>query len=46
MQAYIQTNDFESLNKVNTSLLEVAVRAVEEVAPNLKSVVLQTGGKG
>jgi hypothetical protein len=46
IKAYIQTDDFESLGKVNTGLLEVAVRAVEEVAPNLESVVLQTGGKG
>ncbi|GME41715.1 sirq protein [Neofusicoccum parvum] len=44
--AYVQTSDFESLKAVNTSLLEVAIRAVEAVSPNLKVVVLQTGGKG
>ncbi|EKG14165.1 hypothetical protein MPH_08668 [Macrophomina phaseolina MS6] len=44
--AYIQTNHFETLKKVNTKLLEVAVRAIEAVSPRLKVVVLQTGGKG
>lgn len=44
--AYIQTGDFESLKKVNTELLRVAVEAIEQVAPGLKTVVLQTGGKG
>ncbi|KAF2146173.1 uncharacterized protein K452DRAFT_263800 [Aplosporella prunicola CBS 121167] len=44
--AYIQTDDFESLKKVNTSLLEVAVRAIETVSPKLEVVILQTGGKG
>ncbi|KAJ4346138.1 hypothetical protein N0V95_005691 [Ascochyta clinopodiicola] len=44
--AYIQTDDFESLKKVNTALLDTAIRAIEKVSPNLKIVVLQTGGKG
>ncbi|TDZ20530.1 Short chain dehydrogenase sirR [Colletotrichum orbiculare MAFF 240422] len=44
--AYIQTNDFASLRDKNTSLLDVAIRAIEQVAPDLKSVILQTGGKG
>lgn len=44
--AYIQTGDFESLKKVNTDLLRVAVRAIEKVSPKLVTVVLQTGGKG
>ncbi|KAA8916066.1 hypothetical protein TRICI_001789 [Trichomonascus ciferrii] len=44
--AYIQTSDFESLKKVNTDLLRVAIEAVEQVAPKLEAVILQTGGKG
>ncbi|RYN29872.1 hypothetical protein AA0113_g765 [Alternaria arborescens] len=44
--AYIQTGDFESLKKVNTDLLRVAIEAVEQVSTNLESFVLQTGGKG
>lgn len=39
-------NDFESLKKVNTALLDTAIRAVEHISPALKMVVLQTGGKG
>lgn len=37
---------FESLKKVNTALLDTAIRAIEQVSPALKMVVLQTGGKG
>ncbi|KAH7317445.1 hypothetical protein BKA65DRAFT_515929 [Rhexocercosporidium sp. MPI-PUGE-AT-0058] len=44
--AYIATSNFESLRKVNTSLLETAIRAIEEVSKNLEVVILQTGGKG
>ncbi|EHK95991.1 hypothetical protein M7I_8327 [Glarea lozoyensis 74030] len=44
--AYIATDDFESLRKVNTSLLETAIRSIEEVSKDLKVVILQTGGKG
>ncbi|KAJ4398046.1 hypothetical protein N0V91_010511 [Didymella pomorum] len=44
--AYIQRDDFESLKKVNTTLLDTAIRAVEQVSTALKMVVLQTGGKG
>ncbi|KAH7142559.1 hypothetical protein DER46DRAFT_518452 [Fusarium sp. MPI-SDFR-AT-0072] len=44
--AYIPRDDFESLKTVNTSLLEVAVRAVEKVSPKFKVFILQTGGKG
>ncbi|KAM5387026.1 hypothetical protein ACJZ2D_000319 [Fusarium nematophilum] len=40
------TDDFESLNTINTNLLEVAVRAVEATSPKLQSFILQTGGKG
>lgn len=46
LTAYIQTDDFESLKKVNTALLDTAIRAIEQVSPALKMVVLQTGGKG
>lgn len=45
-KAYIQTDDFESLKKVNTDLLRTAMLAISAVAPNLASVILQTGGKG
>ncbi|THZ50229.1 hypothetical protein D6C90_02777 [Aureobasidium pullulans] len=44
--AYIQEDDFETLKQTNTRLLENAVRAIEQLAPNLKSIILQTGGKG
>ncbi|KAH6656613.1 hypothetical protein BKA67DRAFT_654940 [Truncatella angustata] len=44
--AYVQEDDFKSLKKTNTSLLEVAARAIEAVAPKLQSIILQTGGKG
>jgi hypothetical protein len=46
LTAYIQRDDFESLKKVNTTLLDTAIRAVEQVSTALKMVVLQTGGKG
>ncbi|TKX21850.1 hypothetical protein C1H76_5944 [Elsinoe australis] len=44
--AYIHEDGFEKLKKTNTALLDVAVRAIEKLSPNLKSVILQTGGKG
>ncbi|KAF5013585.1 hypothetical protein FDECE_445 [Fusarium decemcellulare] len=44
--AYIQEKDFETLKATNTKLLDVAVRAIEKVTPSLRSVILQTGGKG
>ena len=43
--AYIEKPDFETLRKVNTDLLNVAVSAIDQLAPDLQSVVLQTGGK-
>ena len=43
--AYIEKPDFETLRKVNTDLLETAIGAIDQLAPNLQSVVLQTGGK-
>lgn len=45
--AYIEKSDPNALRIVNTELFQTALKAVEEVAgPNLKAVVLQTGGKG
>ena len=44
--AYIAADDFGTAKKVNTSILDVAIRAVEQLASNLQSVILQTGGKG
>ncbi|KAL3458344.1 hypothetical protein BJX64DRAFT_266804 [Aspergillus heterothallicus] len=44
--AYIQTPDFESLRKANTAILHTAVSAITSLAPNLSTVILQTGGKG
>ena len=43
--AYIEKPDFDSLRTVNTDILKTAIKAVDQLAPNLKSVVLQTGGK-
>ncbi|KAL4863148.1 hypothetical protein BDV12DRAFT_177842 [Aspergillus spectabilis] len=44
--AYIQTGDFQSLRKVNTDLLRTAIESISAVSPELKAVILQTGGKG
>lgn len=44
--AYIQKDGFQELKEINNSLLETAVNAVEQVAPALRSVILQTSGKG
>lgn len=44
--AYIAAGDFQATKQINTSILDVAVRAVEQLAPNLETVILQTGGKG
>ncbi|KAH6619911.1 hypothetical protein C7974DRAFT_435445 [Boeremia exigua] len=44
--AYVHTDDFESSRRINTELIGTAVRAIEQVSPALKMVVLQTGGKG
>ena len=43
--AYIEKPDFEALRIVNTDLLKTAATVVDQVAPNLQSFVLQTGGK-
>ncbi|KAL4756135.1 uncharacterized protein BDW70DRAFT_154435 [Aspergillus foveolatus] len=39
-------DDFQSLRKVNTGLLQAAIEAISAIAPELKAVILQTGGKG
>ena len=43
--AYVETADYPSLVQVNTALIRTAVSAVDQVAPKLKAVILQTGGK-
>ncbi|KAI9925587.1 hypothetical protein ASPWEDRAFT_52225 [Aspergillus wentii DTO 134E9] len=43
--AYIQTNDHDSLLRVNTALLTTAVQAITAVSKKVSSIVLQTGGK-
>ncbi|RMZ37398.1 sirQ protein [Aspergillus flavus] len=44
--AYIEAHDFESRREVNARLLRTAIQAISGIAPNLESVILQTGGKG
>lgn len=43
--AYIEKPDYDALRKVNTELLRTAITAIDQLAPNLKAVTLQTGGK-
>ncbi|KAJ9609946.1 hypothetical protein H2200_006275 [Cladophialophora chaetospira] len=44
--AYIDPGkDKKTLKEVNTNLVKTAVEAVRKVSPNLKSIILQTGGK-
>ena len=44
--AYIQKDGFQELKDINNRLLETAIKAIEQLSPNLHSVILQTGGKG
>ncbi|KAB8349430.1 hypothetical protein FH972_023457 [Carpinus fangiana] len=44
--AYIEKPDYDSLRIVNTDIFQTALTAIEQVAPSLKAVILQTGGKG
>ncbi|OQV06581.1 hypothetical protein CLAIMM_11128 isoform 1 [Cladophialophora immunda] len=37
--------DKKTLKEVNTNLIKTAVEAVQKVSPNIKSFILQTGGK-
>lgn len=43
--AYIEKPDFETLRTVNVNILKTAITAVDQLAPHLQTVVLQTGGK-
>ena len=43
--AYIEKPDFDELRKVNTELLKTAINAIDQLAPKLQAVTLQTGGK-
>jgi hypothetical protein len=43
--AYIEKPDFEALRTVNTDILKTGIGALEQLAPKLETVVLQTGGK-
>lgn len=43
--AYIEKPEFSELRAVNTQILETAVDALDQLAPGLQSIVLQTGGK-
>ncbi|KAI9652579.1 MAG: hypothetical protein M1831_006682 [Alyxoria varia] len=43
--AYIEKGDYQSLVDINTQLLRTAISAVDQVAPKLQAVILQTGGK-
>lgn len=43
--AYIEKPDYAALREVNTELLRTAITAVDQLAPKLEAVTLQTGGK-
>ena len=43
--AYIEKGDYPSLVEINTQLVRTAISAVDQVAPKLQAVILQTGGK-
>ena len=43
--SYVHEDDFQNLNKANKALFENFLDSLLEVAPNLESCVLQTGGK-
>ncbi|KAF3002722.1 hypothetical protein E8E14_002454 [Neopestalotiopsis sp. 37M] len=43
---FTEKEGFQALRAINTQLLDAAVQAIEAVAPNLQSFILQTGGKG
>ncbi|KAF9895130.1 hypothetical protein FE257_000032 [Aspergillus nanangensis] len=44
--AYIHTDDFASLRQLNSDILRTATLALNAIAPNLTTIILQTGGKG
>jgi nucleoside-diphosphate-sugar epimerase len=43
--SYVHKDDFAELNTANEALFENFLDALEQVAPNLANVTLQTGGK-
>lgn len=43
--AYIEKPDFDALREINTEILKTGIGAIDQLAPNIQSVVLQTGGK-
>ncbi|KAL7273518.1 hypothetical protein RUND412_003613 [Rhizina undulata] len=43
--AYKEASDFQELRRINTKMLENAVKALEEICPSFRFIVLQTGGK-
>lgn len=43
--SYVHKDDFEELNTANAALFENFLTALTQVAPDLESVALQTGGK-
>ncbi|KAH9213679.1 hypothetical protein DL95DRAFT_524340 [Leptodontidium sp. 2 PMI_412] len=44
--AYIHKDDPHELHEVNTTLVRTSIMVIEMVSTNLKTVILQTGGKG
>ncbi|PVH71175.1 hypothetical protein DL98DRAFT_563980 [Cadophora sp. DSE1049] len=44
--AYVHKDDPDELNEVNTTLVRASIMAIELVSTNLKTVIMQTGGKG
>ena len=44
--AYIDGSDFASRRQLNTLILQTAIESVQNAGVNLKTVILQTGGKG
>lgn len=45
MVAYVQTDSHDTLVPINVGLLKTGITAVNNLAPHLQHVILQTGGK-
>lgn len=43
--AYIHKGSFEELKSINSTLLRTAAESISALAPDLKTIILQTGGK-
>lgn len=43
--AYIQKETFAELKSINNTLLRIAAESISALAPKLKTIILQTGGK-